>query len=1633
MAWTGQPPRPFRALSVNVNGLAASAKRRAFFASLQQQRQGLVLLSETHCTSEEQGQAWVQEGAGPGRPWQGMAVWANQAEQGQQAAGGVGILIAEYLMDMSEEPVVHWQTASGRVLKVSWLAPWGQRLVAMAVYAPCNPDDREDFFLGEVLDAIHTGPTTSMVTGGDFNCAMRVEDVLAATPAQAATSSRLKGGEALKLVVRLEDLHDAWLATHPSAHQPTHYTHQQGGHITGGRIDYVFLSEDLMNEGWLKGAQQHRRFPSDHRAVAVQLQPPGTPQSGPKRWRFPTHMLGVQAFETQLKSKLSEAAQQQRRDSPDLDPAMAWEGLKDSAIAIAKQLQPDLQQQQRDALRLLRQDLAAARNVASHLPSDGTQQTLLDREQDLSAFETARLARHVEATEPLWEVFGETSSYWFHRLGRTAQEQQHIAEVLRPDGSTVAAQGLDGMREVGERLANFYDPATGGLFMRHPTDPAAQQELLSVLDEELGEEEQQRCEGPQGDGTITADEALTALRSLPRGKSPGSDGLTYEFYLAMWEVVGQPLVAAFNYAFSDPQRRLSERQRLGLIILIYKGGGKPRADPASYRPITLLNTDLKIVAKVMVLRFGPALESVIDSTQTAFVPGRDIADNVLLHLEEVDYVQGEQGQQGCILFLDFEKAYDRLDRDWVLRCMETMQFPGSSTRWVRLLLEGTCGQVMFNGGCTSRVFDIPSGCAQGSPLSPLLYVIAAQPLAAMCRTMQAAGEAPGILLPDGSQAPPSHQHADDTTLHGRTVDSVRTLLRRAVLPFCAASGAKLNADKSQGMVLGAHPAMVGVDEETGVTFVDTTVTPIRHLGILLSENGATAFAQQLFEQRLRSITHRVRHWSKLKLSLLGRCEVARQVLASCLVYHAQFVPVPARLMSMLQRRIKAFTLGLGCVSLEDAGPFVCRPAAAVANLPVQRGGIGHVDVQSHVTAMQAKVAAALLHPHRRAWKLFMHGNLDRQVPGGGAQVLIREGPDVPTAAAPVQLGPRHKAYVAAVRELGLCRRLSHGDMTSWQIQREPVVGNHSVADATTGVRLRTPNQIPSQLQEGSAGLLLGSCELTFQAAQDGIVLPLAWQQILQAARQEGAEPTWQLDTQRRWARNGDDWYFLRPDGSLGWMELPPFANMLAGARFEPACVVWAPKGGPKPGVQEQRRRHHGADHEGPASAYYVVGAWREVLVDPTVWHFGPGLDLLHYSVRAATQRLLQFRCRGVKGWVRDCGLRPRTWRDDDGNLSPATALPQLEARQKRSFDDMRREGFGSRNLGRFSAEAAAAGTHALWMDPSPPRLHPLQRAAATQAAAGVVAAQRAAQQLLHVAAPAVDDTEDPLARGTQEAEPADTEWMAAYRRASFKRLPRALRILGWKLLHAAVRYGGSRIYAARSMSDLLACCCHQPQCWPHQQPVEQQQGQQEQEQQQQQQQQPAAPQGQQQPQQQPDPQQQQQQQPAEQPGEQQQTGQYQLESLSHVFVACPGVRGAWDWFGTVWDRVQPGSGVDFRSVRVLLLDDSSVWQPPRELQQLWTHLRLLMLESIWVVRCAAEGRPYSSAQVVARFRVALQQQLKQDWARTQGDIRVDSGVPMSWLRGRSPVILPERFVAKWRPAGLLYTVGADGGVGLSLP
>jgi len=109
MSQSAQPGRPLRVAAVNVNGLNGDQKRRRFFARLQKQRVDIALLSETHCTSDALAKRWVQEGAGPGRPWRGEAFWCHQQQQGQLAAGGVSVLLSQRVICEAADPVIEHQ------------------------------------------------------------------------------------------------------------------------------------------------------------------------------------------------------------------------------------------------------------------------------------------------------------------------------------------------------------------------------------------------------------------------------------------------------------------------------------------------------------------------------------------------------------------------------------------------------------------------------------------------------------------------------------------------------------------------------------------------------------------------------------------------------------------------------------------------------------------------------------------------------------------------------------------------------------------------------------------------------------------------------------------------------------------------------------------------------------------------------------------------------------------------------------------------------------------------------------------------------------------------------------------------------------------------------------------------------------------------------------------------------------------------------------------------------------------------------------------------------------------------------------------------------------------------------------
>ena len=133
-------------------------------------------------------------------------------------------------------------------------------------------------------------------------------------------------------------------------------------------------------------------------------------------------------------------------------------------------------------------------------------------------------------------------------------------------------------------------------------DEQASQYLLSRLDRHLSMEDSVVCDGP-----LTMDECATALGQLKPHKSPGMDGLTAEFYRQFWPVLRDDLMAVFQTIYHNGYMSLS--QRTGIIRLLSRKGD--RKDVGNWRPISLLNVDYKIVAKVLANRLKTVLGSII--------------------------------------------------------------------------------------------------------------------------------------------------------------------------------------------------------------------------------------------------------------------------------------------------------------------------------------------------------------------------------------------------------------------------------------------------------------------------------------------------------------------------------------------------------------------------------------------------------------------------------------------------------------------------------------------------------------------------------------------------------------------------------------------------------------------------------------------------------------------------------------------------------------------------------------------------------------------------------------------------------------------------------------------------------------
>ena len=227
-----------------------------------------------------------------------------------------------------------------------------------------------------------------------------------------------------------------------------------------------------------------------------------------------------------------------------------------------------------------------------------------------------------------------------------------------------------------------------------------------------------------------------------------------------------------------------------------------------FRPISLVGSMYKILAKVLANRLSVVLATVISPSQNAFIQGRQITDWVLVANECLDS-KLKDGQPGVICKLDVEKAYDHVNWGFLLYLLERCGFSLKWRRWIHYCISTVRFSVLINGS-PEGFFGSSRGLRQGDSLSPLLFVVVMEALSKMMNKAVEGGLLSSFQVGSRDHAMVHVSHllfADDTLIFSDANPAHIFNLWLLFTWFEAISGLKINFNKSEMAPVGNVPEL----------------------------------------------------------------------------------------------------------------------------------------------------------------------------------------------------------------------------------------------------------------------------------------------------------------------------------------------------------------------------------------------------------------------------------------------------------------------------------------------------------------------------------------------------------------------------------------------------------------------------------------------------------------------------------------------------------------------------------------------------------------------------------------------------------------------------------------------------------
>ena len=348
-------------------------------------------------------------------------------------------------------------------------------------------------------------------------------------------------------------------------------------------------------------------------------------------------------------------------------------------------------------------------------------------------------------------------------------------------------------------------------------------------------------------------EVRYAIQKLNSHSAPGSDGFTSDLYKRNIDLFAPELTKLFNSIAEN--EKMPGSFCISIIKMLPKL--KQLCTVDNFRPISLLNTDLKILSHVLASRLRKPLNTLIKKHQFAYLPNRSINTAILLAC----LAKEKLGRSNCMISINFSKAFDRLGRDYFLKLLNEIGCPLILTKTIESLYRETKACIEVNDQLSSFI-QIENGIKQGCPLSALLFILGIEPLLQSMRRNTKIKTNQKLKL---------IAYADDITVFTKTACIKQ--VSDEVESFNYASGLQLNLQKTKVLMKGVNDLTI------------TKVDELKILGIVIKLNENKAHAKA----NLRRIASESSKYSLRSMTLRARCINISTFVRSKLIYQFRHI------------------------------------------------------------------------------------------------------------------------------------------------------------------------------------------------------------------------------------------------------------------------------------------------------------------------------------------------------------------------------------------------------------------------------------------------------------------------------------------------------------------------------------------------------------------------------------------------------------------------------------------------------------------------------------------------------------------------------------------------------------------------